>query len=84
MLWVSNQHKNGLVSWKDNQQLSRYISQNTRVFIASPQTSFGVRSSRIQKWMRDERTLKDICGEARVFINFCDVWFLDDTVGEKQ
>ena len=39
--------------------------------IASPQTSFGVGSSRShfslwgEKWMRDERTLKDVCGEAR-------------------
>ena len=39
--------------------------------IASPQTSFGVRSSRIhfslwgEKWMRDERSPKDVCGEAR-------------------
>ena len=37
--------------------------------LASPQTSFGVRSSRIhfsvgEKWMRDERTPKDVCGEA--------------------
>ena len=40
--------------------------------IASPQTSFEVRSSRIhffptdagEKWMRDERTPKDVCGEA--------------------
>ena len=37
--------------------------------VASPQTSFGVRLSRIQfvgeKWMRDKRTPKDVCGEAR-------------------
>ena len=37
--------------------------------VASPQTSFGVRLSRIQsvgeKWMRDKRTSKDVCGEAR-------------------
>ena len=37
--------------------------------IASPQTSFGVRLSRIhlsvgEKWMRDKRTPKDVCGEA--------------------
>ena len=32
--------------------------------LASPQTSFGVRLSRIQKWMRDKRTPKDVCGEA--------------------
>ena len=29
--------------------------------IASPQTSFGVRSG--EKWMRDEQTSKDVCGE---------------------
>ena len=37
--------------------------------VASPQTSFGVRSSRIhfsptEKWMRDKRTPKDVRGEA--------------------
>ena len=32
--------------------------------LASPQTSFGVRSSRIHFWMRGERTPKDVCGEA--------------------
>ena len=40
--------------------------------LVSPQTSFEVRSSRIhfsptsvgKKWMRDERTSKDVCGEA--------------------
>ena len=30
-------------------------------YVASPQTSFGVRGG---KWMRDERTPKDVCGEA--------------------
>ena len=30
-------------------------------YVASPQTSFGVRGG---KWMRDERTQKDVCGEA--------------------
>ena len=49
-------------------------TQKTQVIkrLASPQTSFGVRSSRIhfspasvgKKWMRDERTSKDVCGEA--------------------
>ena len=29
--------------------------------VASPQTSFGVRGG---KWMRDERTPKDVCGES--------------------
>ena len=28
-------------------------------YVASPQTSFGVRGG---KWMRDERTPKDVCG----------------------
>ena len=33
--------------------------------LASPQTSFGVRLSRIHfLWMRDKRTPKDVCGEA--------------------
>ena len=33
--------------------------------LASPQTSFGVRLSRMgEKWMRDKRTPKDVCGEA--------------------
>ena len=36
--------------------------------VASPQTSFGVRLSRIhsvgEKLMRDKRTPKDVCGEA--------------------
>ena len=31
--------------------------------VASPQTSFEVRLSRM-KWMRDKRTPKDVCGEA--------------------
>ena len=42
--------------------------------IASAQTSFGVRLSRIHfspKWMRDERTPKDVCGEARWAITKC-------------
>ena len=34
----------------------------SRRALASPQTSFGVRLS--QKWMRDKRTPKDVCGEA--------------------
>ena len=33
--------------------------------LASPQTSFGIRSSRIHFSMRDERTAKDVCREAR-------------------
>ena len=40
-------------------------------YLASPQTSFGVRLSRVhfsfflgEKWMRDEQTPKDVCGEA--------------------
>ena len=37
--------------------------------IASPQTSFGVRSSRIHFSPTDERAPKDVCGEARVMIN---------------
>ena len=45
-------------------------------YIASPQTSFGVRLSRIhfsptdvgERWMRDKRTLKDVCGEANGYI----------------
>ena len=42
--------------------------------IASPQTSVGVLSSRIHfspKWMRDKRTPKDVCGEARWPITKC-------------
>ena len=49
-------------------------TQKTQVIkrLASPQTSFGVRSSRIhfspksvrERWMRDERTSKDVWGEA--------------------
>ena len=38
----------------------------SELFLASAQTSFGVRSSR-EKWMRDQRTPKDICGEAKLF-----------------
>ena len=38
--------------------------------LASPQTSFGVRLSRIHKWMRDKRTPRDVCGEAKVKQNF--------------
>ena len=40
--------------------------------LASPQTSFGVRLSRIhfsptgEKWMRDKRTPKDVRGEAKL------------------
>ena len=33
--------------------------------LASPQTSVGVRLSRIEKWMRDNRTPTDACGEAK-------------------
>ena len=49
--------------------------RTSTVAIASPQTSFGVRLSRIhfsptsdtgEKWMRDKRTPKDVCGEATV------------------
>ena len=39
----------------------------TALFLASPQTSFGVRLSR----MRDKRTPKDVCGEATLFLNGC-------------
>ena len=39
--------------------------------LASPQTSFGVRLSRIHKWMRDKRTPKDVCGEATSLQTFC-------------
>ena len=45
---------------------------NIHIILASPQTSFGVRSSRIhfspteEKWMRDERIPKDVCGEANI------------------
>ena len=49
-------------------------TQKTQVIkrLVSPQTSFGVRSSRIhfsptsvgERWMRDERTSKDVWGEA--------------------
>ena len=34
------------------------------MLLASPQTSFGVRLSRIH--MRDKRTPKDVCGEAKM------------------
>ena len=37
-------------------------SPGTAPRVASPQTSFGVRLSRIR--MRDKRTPKDVCGEA--------------------
>ena len=33
--------------------------------LASPQTAVGVRLSRIEKWMRDNRTPTDVCGEAK-------------------
>ena len=33
--------------------------------LASPQTSVGVRLSCIEKWMRDNRTPTDVCGEAK-------------------
>ena len=50
---------------------------NASMFLASPQTSFGVRLSRIhfsvgEKWMRDKRTPKDVCGEATMFLVFID------------
>ena len=43
----------------------------SRICVASPQTSFGVRLSRIHfsptdKRLRDKRTPKDVCGEARI------------------
>ena len=34
--------------------------------VASLQTSFGIRLSRIHFWMRDKRTPKDVCGEANM------------------
>ena len=43
-----------------------------KIPVASPQTSFGVRLSRIhfspvgEKWMRDKQTTKDVCGEAKI------------------
>ena len=43
--------------------------------VASPQTSFGDRLSRIhfsptgEKWMRDKRAPKEVCGEASTFSN---------------
>ena len=43
--------------------------------VASPQTSFGVRSSRIHfSRMRDERTPKDVCGEAIPMVNEPQEW----------
>ena len=51
-------------------------------YLASPQTSFGVRLSCVhfsfflgEKWMRDERTPKDVCGEARNVAVVDDLWF---------
>ena len=42
------------------------ICYKVRSTLASPQTSFGfVRHEWGKKWMRDERTAKDVCGEAR-------------------
>ena len=43
--------------------------------VASPLTSFGVRSSRIHlSRMRDERTSKDVCGEAIPMLNEPQEW----------
>ena len=39
--------------------------------LASPHTSFGVRSSRIH-FSRDEQTPKDVCGEARPVLVYCE------------
>ena len=50
----------------DNEKVG--IFGTTCCGLASPQTSFEVRSSRIHfsKWMREERTPKDVCGEANI------------------
>ena len=59
--------------------------------VASPQTSFGVRLSRIhfsptdrreemnemRKWMRDKRTPKDVCGEASHLLTSQDIYVHD-------
>ena len=56
-------------------EVSRYNKrEHASVPVASPQTSFGVRSSRIhfsvgEKWMRAEGTPKDVCGEATVAVD---------------
>ena len=54
-------------------KVSCITSLSSPVIVASPQTSFRVRSSRIhsvgEKWMRDERTPKDVCGEAMIIVN---------------
>ena len=44
--------------------------------LASPQTSFGIRSLRIhrEKWMGDERTAKDVCGEAIMALQEPIIW----------
>ena len=43
--------------------------------VASPQTSFGVRSSRIHfSRMRDKRIPKDVCGEAIPMVNEPQEW----------
>ena len=44
--------------------------------VASPQTSFGVRSSRIHfSRMREERTPKDVCEEAIPMVNEPQEWY---------
>ena len=57
---------------KKDSKLQEIETVRSSFNLASPQTSFGVRSSRIHfsptKWMRDERTPKDVCGE--VTFNF--------------
>ena len=45
--------------------------------LAFPQTSFGIRSSRLhgEKWMRDDRTAKDVCGEAIMALQEPIIWW---------
>ena len=62
-------------------------TQKTQVIkrLASPQTSFGVRSSRIhfspksvrERWMRDERTSKDVWGELALFEIIWYIWIFE-------
>ena len=66
-----------------HQWISGFLCRNivqARCTIASPQTSFGVRWSRIhfspteEKWMRDERTPEDVCGGARIWSILLQLW----------
>ena len=48
--------------------MQSFYDFSAQQYVASPQTSFGVRLSRIH--LRDKRTPKDVCGEAKQYVHY--------------